>query len=179
MHPGRGISRLRAAAGFEALRAGIVADFGLDGQAALVSDGAVASLYHVCHTLLAPGDEFVTTDPTWNWPMAFARSVGATVRQIPIYGPEHGYRLDPARLEAAMGPRTKVVYLVDPNNPLGTACTAEEIAAIVEIVRKAGPTSSTTAPTGTSRTSTTWRRSSIRSARSRSTASRSGSASPA
>ncbi len=125
-------------AGFEALRAGIVADFGLDGQAALVSDGAVASLYHVCHTLLAPGDEFVTTDPTWNWPMAFARSVGATVRQIPIYGPEHGYRLDPARLEAAMGPRTRIVYLVDPNNPLGTACTAEEIAAIVEIVRKAG-----------------------------------------
>lgn len=125
-------------AGFEALRAGIVADFGLEGQAALVSDGAIASLYHVCHTLLGPGDELVTTDPTWNWPMAFARSVGAGVRQIPIYGPEHGYRLDPARLADAMRPNTKIVYLVDPNNPLGTACTAEEIAAIVEIVWRSG-----------------------------------------
>ena len=124
--------------GLEALRAGIVADLGLEGQAALVSDGAIASLYHVCHTLLGPGDELVTTDPTWNWPMAFARSVGARVRQIPIYGREHGYRLDPARLAEAVGPNTKVVYLVDPNNPLGTACTADEIAAIVEIVRRAG-----------------------------------------
>jgi aspartate/methionine/tyrosine aminotransferase len=125
-------------AGLEELRAGIVADFGLEGQAALVSDGAVASLYHVCHALLSPGDEFVTTDPTWNWPMAFARSVGAVVKQIPIYGPEHGYRLDPARLAAAIGPKTRLVYLVDPNNPLGSACTGDEIAAIVDIVKEAG-----------------------------------------
>ncbi|MCZ0733253.1 pyridoxal phosphate-dependent aminotransferase [Phreatobacter sp. AB_2022a] len=125
-------------AGLEALRQGIVADLGLSGQAALLSDGAVASLYHVCHTLLGPGDEFVTTDPTWNWPMAFARSVGATVKQIPIYGEEHGYRLAPERLAAAVTPRTRVVYLVDPNNPLGSACTGTEIDGIVAAVRAAG-----------------------------------------
>jgi aspartate/methionine/tyrosine aminotransferase len=125
-------------AGLEELRAGIVTDLGLEGFSALVSDGAVASLYHACHTLLRPGDEFITTDPTWNWPMAFARSVGASVKQIPIYGEEYGYRLAPERLAAAITPQTKVVYLVDPNNPLGTACTPEEIDAIVEIVRRAG-----------------------------------------
>ena len=125
-------------AGLQALREGIVADFGLQGQAALVSDGAVASLYHVCHTLLRPGDGFVTTDPTWNWPMAFARAVGATVKQISIYGPEHKYRLDPARLAEAVDATTKIVYLVDPNNPLGTACTAGEIRDIVDIVARAG-----------------------------------------
>jgi len=124
-------------AGFEELRAGIVADLGLSGVSALVSDGAVASLYHACHTLLSPGDEFITTDPTWNWPMAFARSVGATVSQIPIYGEEHGYRLAPERLAAHITPRTRVIYLVDPNNPLGTACTKEEIEAIVEVARQA------------------------------------------
>ncbi|QCI67356.1 pyridoxal phosphate-dependent aminotransferase [Phreatobacter stygius] len=125
-------------AGLEELRHGIVADLGLPGQAALLSDGAVASLYHVCHTLLEPGDEFITTDPTWNWPMAFARSVGATVTQIPIYGEEHGYRLAPERLAAAITPKTKVVYLVDPNNPLGSACTAAEIDGIVAATRQAG-----------------------------------------
>ncbi len=124
--------------GLEALRAGIVADLGLPGQVALVSDGAVASLYHICHTLLGPGDELLTTDPTWNWPMVFARSVGASVRQIPIYGAEHRYRLDPARLAEAIGPRTKLVYLVDPNNPLGTACTEGEVARIVDVVRRSG-----------------------------------------
>ncbi len=125
-------------AGFEELRAGIVTDLGLDGQVALVSDGAVSSLYHACHALLGPGDEFITTDPTWNWPMAFARSVGATVTQIPIYGEEYGYRLAPERLQAAITPRTKVVYIVDPNNPLGSACTSGEIEGIVAAVREAG-----------------------------------------
>ncbi|MDB5589586.1 pyridoxal phosphate-dependent aminotransferase [Enterovirga sp.] len=125
-------------AGFEELRAGIVADLGLDGQVALVSDGAVSSLYHACHALLGPGDEFITTDPTWNWPMAFARSVGATVKQIPIYGEEYGYRLAPERLRAAITPKTKVIYIVDPNNPLGSACTAEEIDGIAAAARDAG-----------------------------------------
>lgn len=125
-------------AGLEALRAGIIDDLGLHGQSVLVSDGAIESLYHVCHTLLRPGDEFITTDPTWNWPVAFAKAVGTTVKQIPIYGPEYQYRLDPARLAEAIGPKTKVVYLVDPNNPLGSACAKAEIAGIVDAVEKAG-----------------------------------------
>jgi aspartate/methionine/tyrosine aminotransferase len=125
-------------AGLEELRHGIVSDLGLKDHVALVSDGAVSSLYHVCHTLLQPGDEFITTDPTWNWPMAFARSVGATVTQIPIYGAEYGFRLAPERLAAAITPKTKIVYLVDPNNPLGTACTSSEIESIAAIVKAAG-----------------------------------------
>ncbi|THD57533.1 MAG: pyridoxal phosphate-dependent aminotransferase [Bradyrhizobium sp.] len=125
-------------AGLEELRQGIVSDLDLKDHAALVSDGAVSSLYHVCHTLLQPGDEFITTDPTWNWPMAFARSVGATVKQIPIYGAEYGYRLAPERLAAAITPKTRIVYLVDPNNPLGTACTSAEIESIAAIAKAAG-----------------------------------------
>jgi aspartate/methionine/tyrosine aminotransferase len=125
-------------AGLEELRQGIVRDLGLNDHAALVSDGAVASLYHLCHTLLQPGDEFITTDPTWNWPMAFARAVGATVTQIPIYGAEYGYRLAPERLAAAITPKTRVVYLVDPNNPLGTACTSTEIEGIAALTKAAG-----------------------------------------
>jgi aspartate/methionine/tyrosine aminotransferase len=125
-------------AGLEELRRGIVVDLGLPQQTALISDGAVASLYHICHTLLGPGDELITTDPTWNWPMDFARSVGATVTQIPIYGPEHGYRLAPERLAAAIGPKTKLVYLVDPNNPLGTACTPDEIEGIAAAISASG-----------------------------------------
>jgi aspartate/methionine/tyrosine aminotransferase len=125
-------------AGLEELRQGIISDLGLQDHAALVSDGAVSSLYHVCHTLLQPGDEFITTDPTWNWPMAFARAVGATVTQIPIYGAEYGYRLAPERLASAITPKTKIVYLVDPNNPLGTACTSAEIESIAAIAKAAG-----------------------------------------
>lgn len=125
-------------AGLEELRSLIVADLGLDGMQALVSDGAVAALYHVCHTFLKAGDEFITTDPTWNWPMRFSEAVGAKVTQIPIYGDEHGYRLAPQRLAAAITDKTRVIYLVDPNNPLGSCATRQEIEAIAETARKAG-----------------------------------------
>jgi aspartate/methionine/tyrosine aminotransferase len=60
------------------------------------------------------------------------------VLQIPIYGDEHRYRLDPARLAAAVNERTRIIYIVDPNNPLGTACTGEEIRAIADIARSVG-----------------------------------------
>lgn len=124
--------------GLEELRELIIRDLGLDGLVPLITDGAVAGLYHVCHTLCGPGDEFITTDPTWSWPMAFARAVGAEVRQLPIYGDEHGYRLDPQRLRDAVTEKTKIIYIVDPNNPLGTCCTAAEIEAIADTARSVG-----------------------------------------
>lgn len=125
-------------AGLEELRQLILDDLGLEGLSPIVTDGAVSGLYHLVRTLCGPGDEFVTTDPTWAWPMAFAKAAGADVIQIPIYGDEHGYRLAPDRLRAAITERTKVIYIVDPNNPLGTCCTAEEIEEIAAIAREAG-----------------------------------------
>lgn len=122
--------------GYEELRALIAADLGMPEQAAIVTDGAVLALYHACHTLLRPGDTLITTDPSWAWPLKFAQDVGAQVRQVPIYGPEWGYRLDPERLEAAMDDSVRIVYFVDPNNPLGTVATASEIAALVEIAER-------------------------------------------
>lgn len=127
-------------AGIEALRAGIVADLGLEGFSALVSDGAVAALATACRALCKPGRRFVTTDPSWKWPLGFARQAGMEVVEIPIFGAEYGWRLSPERLAEAVDDKTDVIYLVDPNNPLGTCCTEEEIKAFVEIARKVGAT---------------------------------------
>jgi aspartate/methionine/tyrosine aminotransferase len=127
-------------AGMEALRAGIVADLGLAGFSALVTDGAVAGLGTVCRALCRPGRRFVTTDPSWKWPLGFARQAGMEVVEIPIYGAEHGWRLSPARLAEAVDAKTDLIYFVDPNNPLGTCATPEEIAGIVEVAKKAGAT---------------------------------------
>lgn len=125
-------------AGLEELRSAIIEDLGLPGLSAHVTDGGVSALYHVVRTLVRPGETLLTTDPTWAWPLAFAREAGASVTQIPIYGAEYGYRLAPERLAEAMTPDTRIVYLVDPNNPLGTTATEDDIKAIVEIVRRAG-----------------------------------------
>jgi aspartate/methionine/tyrosine aminotransferase len=125
-------------AGIEALRELILADAGLAHATALVTDGAIEGLYHACRTLARPGDQFITTDPGWKWPIAFAKDAGATVVEIPIYGAEYDYRLQPERLAAAVTEKTRLIYLVDPNNPLGICYTAGEIEAFAGIAREAG-----------------------------------------
>jgi aspartate/methionine/tyrosine aminotransferase len=124
--------------GFEALRQGVVADMGLEGAIAMITDGGVEALYHICHTFLRAGDQFVTTDPGWKWPPAFARAIGATVTEIPIYDASLGYRLSAEMLEAAVTGKTRVIYLVDPNNPLGTCIQEAEMVRIAAIARARG-----------------------------------------
>jgi aspartate/methionine/tyrosine aminotransferase len=70
--------------------------------------------------------------------MQFAQASGASVVEIPIYGPEYDYRLSPRQLEAAVNDETRIIYLVDPNNPLGTTYTPSEIEAFAGIAREVG-----------------------------------------
>ena len=123
--------------GFTALLDGIVGDLGLPREttAALVTDGAVAALATVCRAYCQPRTNFVTTDPGWKWPMQFARQAGAEVREIPIYDSAAGYRLTPQQLSETIDRNTRIVYLVDPNNPLGVCYTREEIQAFCDIAR--------------------------------------------
>jgi len=127
--------------GLEELRAAILADLGLgSAYSVMVTDGAIEGLYHACHTLLAPGDEFVVTDPGWLWPRRFAESRGARVVEVEIYDEAAHYRLRPEQLRQAVSERTRLIYLVDPNNPLGSAQTPDEIAEIAAIARDSGAT---------------------------------------
>jgi histidinol-phosphate aminotransferase len=126
--------------GFTTLVRGIIDDVGLphDTTTALVTEGAVAALAIACRAYCTPGTNFVTTDPGWKWPMQFARQAGAEIREIPIYDPGVGYRLTAEQLDAAVDNNTRIIYLVDPNNPLGVCYTEEEIRAFCEIARKVG-----------------------------------------
>ncbi len=124
--------------GFEALRAAIVADLGTPGAEALVTEGGVSALALVCRARCRPGTTLVTTDPTWKWPCLFAEQAGAEVIQIPIYDPACGYRLTPATLAAHVDARTAIIYLVDPNNPLGVRYERHEIEGFAEIARGCG-----------------------------------------
>jgi len=125
-------------AGFEALRELIRQDMGLPDACVLVTDGAVEALYNVCSNLCEAGTDFVTTDPSWAWPVHFAKKAGANVIELPIYNAEQHYKLTAEQLRAAVTEKTRVIYLVDPNNPLGTCHTEDEIKAFADIARSVG-----------------------------------------
>jgi arginine:pyruvate transaminase len=50
--------------------------------------------------------------------------------------PERGFHPDLDRMAAAIGPKTRVVWINSPHNPTGAVFTADEIAAIAELCRK-------------------------------------------
>src|SRR4051812_40109450 len=124
--------------GFEALRSAIVTDLGTPGAEALVTEGGVNALAMICRARCRPGTTLVTTDPTWKWPCLFARQQGAEVIEIPIYDPACNYRLTADALKAHVDERTAIIYLVDPNNPLGIRYTREEIESFAAIARDCG-----------------------------------------
>lgn len=125
--------------GLEELRHLILEDMGLRGKASvIVTNGAIEALFNACISFNESGKDFITTDPSWAWPMNFARKRDANVIQIPIYNDDNQYKLDIDALEAAVTPDTRMIYLVDPNNPLGTCHTREEIQRITEIAKSVG-----------------------------------------
>jgi aspartate/methionine/tyrosine aminotransferase len=125
------------ALGFAELRELILADLGLADSAAMITDGAVGGLHHVC-TALAPGlSRLITTDPGWPWPGRFAELEGVPVTAVEVYSAEAGYKLTAAALAGVIEPGA-LIYLIDPLNPLGSSYTRAELEAIVEVARAHG-----------------------------------------
>ncbi len=105
---------------------------------ALITNGATEALYQVTKVLLREGDDFVSTDPGYFITHNFARATGANLIEIPIYSEKNRYKLTPELLEEHITPKTKMIYLVDPNNPLGSCLSREEIIEICDLAKKVG-----------------------------------------
>ena len=88
------------------------------------SDGIVDCLSQIA---LTPGDEIVMGWPSFPSYAIYATKAGASVRRIPL----RDHRYDVAALAAAVGPRTKLVYVPNPNNPTGTMTTRAELDAFL------------------------------------------------
>ena len=126
-------------AGLGELRRLILDDVGIENADVLITDGAILGLYHACRHFIQPGDRMLTTDPTWLWPTAFAGLSGAEVVALPIYDKAQDYKLTPDQLaEAARNGGVRLIYLVDPLNPLGISYSRAEIEAFTDIARQYG-----------------------------------------
>src|SRR5437667_56971 len=82
-----------------------------------------------------PGAEVVVPSPHWMpLPKLVGFVQGATYRSLPIYLDLLEGRLDAAgfkaRLEQAIQPQTRGIYLNTPNNPTGAVLTREQLVAL-------------------------------------------------
>ncbi len=131
----KGVTRYTAVDGTVELKDAIIAKFKRDNGLAyernqiLVSSGAKQTCFNVCAALLDPGDECLIPAPYWvSYPdMALL----ADAVPVAIYaGPEQGYKITPAQLDAAITPRSKLLFMNSPSNPTGAAYTKAELQAL-------------------------------------------------
>jgi aspartate aminotransferase len=99
----------------------------------LVSTGAKQTIYNMAMAVMDAGDEAVIPAPYWvSYPDIVLLADGVPV--LPYCGPDQGYKIIPAQLEAAITPRTRLLILNSPNNPTGASYTRSELVALGEVL---------------------------------------------
>lgn len=99
----------------------------------IVHDGSDAILYSMFSAFFEPGDEFLTAQGSFVAVQVFAKMHNTPTVKVPLNG---DYRFDLEEMAAHIGPRTKVIYLCNPNNPTGAIISKQELEAFLKIVPK-------------------------------------------
>ena len=94
----------------------------------IVTSGATEALAAAILAFVRPGDEAVVFQPCYDAYIPLIERAGGVARTVPLEPPRWTVPLD--RLEAAIGPRTRLLILNTPNNPTGTLLDRETLEAI-------------------------------------------------
>lgn len=101
----------------------------------VVSTGAKQSIANIAMVLLNPGDEVLLPAPYWVSYSAIAILAEATYKEIPSTV-EADFKITPEQLEAAITPKTKMIFFNSPNNPSGTVYSEQEYRALAKVIEK-------------------------------------------
>jgi aspartate/methionine/tyrosine aminotransferase len=128
----------RSFRGLPELRAHVLRQAGLeqtcDINDVLITAGAAEANYLALRQLLEPGDEIVIEKPGWPQAEVMAKAQGAVIK-TGFRRETSGWDLDLEELRSLVTPKTKLIFLTNPNNPTGRLLTHDELAEIVDIAR--------------------------------------------
>lgn len=110
--------------GAEALRGAIAERWNLDRARLACSSGSDEMISLLAHAYAGPGDEILFSQHGFLMYAIACRAAGAT----PVRTPEADLRVDVAALLAAVTPRTRLLFVANPNNPTGTYLSGTELA---------------------------------------------------
>ena len=95
----------------------------------MVGNGGKGVIFDALMATMNTGDEVIVPAPYWGAYPLMTRVVGG--EPVVVNCPQNnGFKLRPEDVEAAITPRTKWLILNSPNNPTGTALTAEDLRAL-------------------------------------------------
>lgn len=101
-----------------------------------VTGSGMQSIKLSIEAVASPGDELIYLSPAWpNFPAAAALS-GAVPVPVQLDGAEGAWSLDIGRIESAIGPRTRAIFVNTPSNPTGWTANTDELRAILDLARR-------------------------------------------
>lgn len=101
----------------------------------VVSTGAKQSLANVAMVILNQGDEVLLPCPYW---VSYAEIV-KLAEGVPVEIPttvETNFKITPEQLEAAITPKTRMIWYSSPCNPSGMVYSREELRALADVLKK-------------------------------------------
>lgn len=101
----------------------------------VVSTGAKQSIANVAQVLLNPGDEVLLPAPYWVSYSAISTLAEASFVEIPS-SIDTDFKITPEQLEAAITPKSKLIFFNSPNNPSGTIYSEDEYRALAKVLEK-------------------------------------------
>ena len=101
----------------------------------VVSTGAKQCLANVALAMLNPGDEVIFPAPYWVSYKEIAKMAGGVPIEVHTTI-ENNFKITPAQLEAAITPKTKMVWFNTPCNPSGSIYNKAELEALAVVLRK-------------------------------------------
>ena len=103
---------------------------GLDPEMIALGNGGDAIIGYLSQAYLRPGDEVVTGWPSFPTYLSDAAKQQATVVPVPL----RDGAMDLEAMAAAIGPRTRLVWVCTPNNPTGAAIGATALGRFLDAV---------------------------------------------
>jgi len=101
----------------------------------LITVGASEALAAAMKAIVDPGDEVLLHEPSY---VAYLPAIifnGGVPVMLPT-DPSDGWQLEAEQVEAAITPRTKVLFLGYPCNPTGAVLSPETLRAVADIARR-------------------------------------------
>jgi aspartate aminotransferase len=125
----------------EAVAAKLARDNGVTcdpGSEVLVTTGATLGIHAALQAILDPGDEVLMPEPVYDAYRSPVAMAGGTVVPVDAGIVDDRFTLDTAAIEARITPRSRVLLLNTPWNPVGTVFRREELEAIGALVVERG-----------------------------------------
>ena len=117
-----------------ALKEKLAARNGIEAAAdeVLVTSGLTHGAYITCMAGLDPGDEVMLLSPYYPQHVNKIELAGGVVVTAPL-DRSRGFALDGAAVRERLGPRTRMIVLVNPANPTGRVYTREELQELADV----------------------------------------------